>query len=61
MKTLFQLLSVLGLFAVIVPPVLYLTDFLDKGPMQGWMLVGTVLWFAAAPIAARIAPRPVEK
>jgi|GEM_PF-915747 len=61
MKIMLQLLASLGLFTVIVPPILYLTGFLDKGPMQGWMLGGTVLWFAAAPIVGRLGIRAVGK
>jgi len=29
--------------------------------MQGWMLGGTVLWFAAAPIVGRLGIRAVGK
>ena len=50
MKTLARVASSLALVCTILPPVLYLTGRLDLATAQGWMLVGTVLWFASAPV-----------
>ena len=44
-----KLLSFLGTALVIVPPVLYLAGTMDKPLMKGFMLAGTLLWFATVP------------
>jgi len=49
MKKPLQILSLLALLGVIVPPVLYLTGMLEKPPMKTAMFASTLLWFATAP------------
>ena len=49
-KKLTPIISLLGLALIIVPACLYLAQSTDKSQMQALMLVGTVLWFASAPI-----------
>lgn len=60
MKRFLQIIAVIGLIAVIAPPLFYLADSIGKAAMQSWMLVGTVLWFVAAPLAGRSSPRSSE-
>lgn len=50
MKKLLIFVSLAGLLCVIVPPIMYLAGNLDKSPMSTAMLVGTLLWFASAPL-----------
>ena len=50
MKKLIPIISLLGLALPIVPACLYLVHSTEKSQMQGLMLVGTILWFATAPI-----------
>jgi len=49
MKVVLPIVSLLGLAAVIGPPVAYLAGSLDKGPMTTCMLIGTVVWFVTVP------------
>lgn len=46
MKQLLQIVSYIGLACVILPPAVYLAGAIGKPVMSGWMLAGTVLWFA---------------
>ncbi len=50
-KPLFRLLGLLALALVIAPPAAFLAGALgDEGLMKTLMLIGTALWFIAAPI-----------
>lgn len=44
------IVSFLGLALVIVPPLAYLFDTIDKGAMTSLMLLGTIVWFVSAPL-----------
>ncbi len=50
MKKFLPVISGLSLALIIVPACLYLAGFIDKSQMQLLMIVGTVLWFASAPL-----------
>ena len=50
MKKLLPAISFAGLALIIVPACLYLAGFVDKPEMKTMMLIGTVLWFVAAPL-----------
>ena len=50
MKKLLPVISSLGLALIIVPACLYLGGSIAKTQMEVLMLVGTVLWFASAPL-----------
>ena len=50
MKKLLPIISAIGLAFVIVPACLFLAGSNDKSQMQTFMLVGTLLWFATAPL-----------
>jgi hypothetical protein len=41
---------------VFLPAVVYLAGAVDKGTMTTWMLVGTIVWFATAPIWLGVMP-----
>lgn len=49
MKMALSTLSYLALVGIILPPILYLTGMMEKGPMMTAMLVATIVWFAATP------------
>ena len=49
MKKLLVLVSLIGLLAVLFPPLLYLAGSLEKPAMSHIMLAGTLLWFASVP------------
>ncbi len=49
MKTMLILLSILGLFTTIVPPILLFLGKIELGDMKIWMGVGMVMWFVTAP------------
>lgn len=46
---LFRALALLALALTLGPAILFATGLLGDTPMKILMLVGTVLWFAAAP------------
>lgn len=50
MKKLLPIISAIGLALVVVPACLYLANFTDKSQMKTLMLIGTILWFASAPL-----------
>lgn len=50
MKYWLPLVSCIGLALVLVPACLYLADAVEKPAMRTLMLLGTVLWFASAPL-----------
>jgi hypothetical protein len=50
MKILIPLVSATALALILGPACLYFADIVDKPRMQSLMLVGTILWFAAAPL-----------
>jgi hypothetical protein len=45
-----RLISLLALVATIAPPLLFFTGQLTLEAMKTWMLVATVVWFAATPL-----------
>lgn len=49
MKIFLILLSVIGLIATIVPPILLFLGKIELGDMKTWMGVGMLLWFVTAP------------
>lgn len=49
MRRVLQFISFLGLALVIIPSMLYLFQSMDKTSMKGFMLAGTLLWFATVP------------
>jgi len=53
MKTPALIVSVVALALTIVPPLLLLAGSLEEGMMKTLMVVGTVLWFVAWPLANR--------
>lgn len=50
MKKLLPIISFLGLALVILPACLYLAGYMDKPQIKILMLIGTALWFIAAPL-----------
>ncbi len=50
MKTVAQLLSWLGLALTLGPACLFFADTLSLDGAKAWMVVGTVVWFAATPV-----------
>ena len=46
-------ISWVSLMLIIVPPVLYFTDSVSADMMNVLLLVGTVIWFATAPLWMR--------
>jgi Na+/proline symporter len=50
MTRLLPIVSIAGLAAVFLPAVAYLLDWLEKDTMTTIMLVGTIVWFATAPL-----------
>lgn len=57
MKNLLRILPVIGLALILVPSCLYLLGAIDKPSMNTLMLVGTVLWFASAPMLIGAKPK----
>lgn len=49
MKILLILLSVIGLIATIVPPILMFLGRMELSEMKNWMGAGMLLWFVTAP------------
>lgn len=49
MKFLLILLSLIGLIATIVPPILMFLGKMELDPMKNWMGAGMLLWFVTAP------------
>lgn len=49
MKILLILLSVIGLIATIVPPILMFLGRMELSEMKSWMGAGMLLWFVTAP------------
>lgn len=49
MKRLAPPLALLALAGTLLPPVLYLFEAMDEGPMKLTLLSAAILWFAAAP------------
>jgi hypothetical protein len=50
MKILIPLVSAAALALTLGPACLYFADIVGKPRMQSLMLVGTILWFASAPL-----------
>lgn len=44
-----RIFALLALLLTVVPPALFAAGLLADGPMKLAMLIGAVLWFAAAP------------
>ena len=55
-----RVLSWLALAATIVPPVLFFYDRITLDQTKLWMLIATVVWFAAAPLTDESA-RPASE
>jgi len=49
MNSLAKIGSMMGLAAVVAPPMMYLAGWLSLAVVQGCALVGTMLWFALTP------------
>lgn len=49
MRTLWPIVSLIGLALVFAPAVIYLSGSIGKGTMTTIMLIGTVVWFATVP------------
>jgi hypothetical protein len=49
MKRLAQCLSALALAGTLIPPLLFFADKIELPALKQWMLLATVLWFAATP------------
>lgn len=49
MKYILILLSVIGLIATIVPPILLFLGKVELTTMKNWMGAGMLLWFVTAP------------
>jgi hypothetical protein len=50
MKQVALVLSLLALAGTIVPAGLFFTGRVDLTDVKSWMLVSTIVWFAATPI-----------
>ncbi len=50
MRAFARLVSWLALVGTILPPLLFFADRLDLPQVKLWMLVATVVWFAATPV-----------
>lgn len=50
MKTAARLISLVALAGTILPPVLFFTGSISLDATKLWMLVATIVWFAATPI-----------
>lgn len=51
-----RVLSWLALAGTIVPPVLFFYDRVTLDQTKLWMLIATVVWFAAAPLSGKNSP-----
>jgi len=50
MKTIARIVSLVALVGTIAPPVLFFLGDMGLETTKLWMLVATVVWFAATPI-----------
>jgi hypothetical protein len=50
MKTAAKVVSALALAATIGPSLLFFAGSLELAQMKAWMLVATLVWFAATPL-----------
>ena len=50
MKKTLPAISGVGLALIIIPACAYLAGSTDKSQMQTLMIIGTLLWFASAPL-----------
>ncbi|MEX2044128.1 MAG: hypothetical protein WD941_02170 [Opitutus sp.] len=50
MKKIAQVVSLIALVGVIIPPLAYLAASLTLDAVKTWMLVSTFAWFATAPV-----------
>ncbi len=50
MRMLARTISWLALIGTILPPLLFFADRLNLSQVKLWMLVATVVWFAATPV-----------
>jgi hypothetical protein len=50
MKQITRVLSVLALAGTMALPILFFADRLALADLKFWMLVSTIVWFAATPI-----------
>ena len=48
MKTIYQILAIVGLLLLLVPSILFYMDSITGERMKLIMLIGTVLWFSGA-------------
>lgn len=53
MNTLARIVSIVALIGTIAPAAMYLAGSIDLDATKLWMLVFTVVWFVAAPLADR--------
>ena len=53
MKILLSSIAIIGLLATVLPSVLVFLGTVDPGTHKNVMLVGMVLWFAAAPFSMK--------
>jgi len=50
MKTVARIISMVALLGTIAPAVLFFLGYMGLDATKLWMLVATVVWFAATPI-----------
>jgi hypothetical protein len=50
MRPIAQIISWIALAATILPSLLYLNGSMELPTVKTWMLVATVVWFAATPL-----------
>jgi hypothetical protein len=50
MRKITQIISWLSLVALMVPPILYMTDSMQLPAIKTWMLVFSVVWFVTVPL-----------
>lgn len=48
MKTLLQIISLVGILLTIVPPILFFLGKMNHSSQNFWMLAGALIWFASA-------------
>lgn len=48
MKRLLQLISLAGLLATIIPPILFFTGHISHAQQNLFMLIGAIAWFVGA-------------
>lgn len=48
MRTIYQIIAVVGLIMVLVPSILFFSGNVESDQMKTYMFIGTMLWFAGA-------------